>query len=515
LARLPAVLIAAAGSLALAYIAYTLRDSYIGDAAIYLPYARNAADGHLFQFNVGEFSSGSTSPLWALVLAVPYLFGAGIGGAKVMAALMAVAAFLTTVAAARRVSGSWTAAAVASLVVVGTMGSYAVGLYESGLVVALSALALIAGARAVEAWRDAGRLDARAAAPLVAVWAALPLARPDAVVLVGAQAVALLAFAPVPWRRAFLPLAAALALAAVPAAAYFGYSLAELGTASTSSQGRAFALQESAAKLFGPLYRTDDAVRELASSPWVFAVVPALAGLALLARRAEGRWVAGYGGLGLLAYVVLLSVVAPAPPYEATRYLVPVLPIVAAGAAYTLSRARGTRLWVPAVAVGALAIGISSGLEADDRVDVLRSFGIGKTEVFETDVSSEIERRARPGDVVLAYEVQLRYYLRDDLEVLSQDGIIDGKVRPYQDEGEITAFLRRYRPRWWIADANVNFRRYLHGTVLQRAFHAFKRDPAPPVRTLDGIRFELVARRDRPLERGFGGWQMLFRLDYP
>jgi hypothetical protein len=93
LARLPAVLIAAAGALAIAYTAYRLRDRYIGDAAIYLPYARNAADGHLFQFNVGEFSSGSTSPLWALVLALPYLFGAGIGGAKVMAALVAVVAF--------------------------------------------------------------------------------------------------------------------------------------------------------------------------------------------------------------------------------------------------------------------------------------------------------------------------------------------------------------------------------------------------------------------------------------
>jgi hypothetical protein len=32
--------------------------------------------------------------------------------------------------------------------------------------------------------------------------------------------------------------------------------------------------------------------------------------------------------------------------------------------------------------------------------------------------------------------------------------------------------------------------------------------------TLDGIGFEVVARRDRPLAAGFGGWEELVRLSY-
>ena len=494
--------------------AYSLRHAYIGDAAIYLPYARNAADGHLFQFNVGEFSSGSTSPLWALLLAVPFLFTSSVMAAKAFAAVFAVLAFLATVVAAQRVSRSWTAAAVGSLVFLGPAAYFAVSLYESGLVLTLSALALVAGERAYRLWQANGRLTTGAAAPLVAVWAALPLARPDSVLVVAAQAVALFAFAPVPRRQAARALAPALAVAAVPAAAYFGYSYAELDTFSTSSQGRAFALHEASRKLVGPFYRSDDAIDEVLGNPWVFAVVPALAGLVLLARRVETRWLALHGGAVLAGYLFLLTFVAPGF-HDTPRYLLPVVPVVAASAAYLVAQARGTALWWVAVAAAVLALGGSAGFWLRDQVDLIQSFVLTNHEVFERDVTATINRLARPDDVVLAYEVQLRQYLRPDVRVLSQDGITDGKVHPYQDGRDMTAFLLRYRPRWWIADQNVKFRRYLHGTVLDRAFDDFKRTPERAARSLDGIRFTLVERRDRPIAPGFGGWQMLFRLSYP
>jgi hypothetical protein len=493
---------------------YALRHAYSGDASIYLSYARNAAAGDLFQFNVGQFSSGSTSPLWSLLLGTPFLFGLGLMGAKAFAVIFTVIAFLTTLAAAQRVSGSWTAAAAASLFFLGPATYFAVSLYESGLVLALSALALIAGQRAHRHWHDEGRLTPRAAAPLVATWAALPLARPDAVIIVAAQAVALFAFAPGARRRAASALLAALAVAAIPAAAYFGYSLAELGTFSTSSQERTYALHEVSRHLVGPLYRSAEALREQFRSPWVFGLVPALLGLALLARRRPTRWLGSYGLAVLGGYLLLLTFVAPAL-YDTYRYLLPTVPIVAAGVAYLLAQARGSGLWWLAVGAAIVAIGGSAGLWLRDSVNVLESFVLTNHEVFERDVTARINRLARPGDAVLSYEVQVRYYLRRDLAVLSQDGITDGKVRPYQDRHDMTGFLLRYRPRWWIADQNVKFRRYLHGSVLERALDEFIRNPRPSSRTLDGIRFRLMATRNRPIARGFGGWQMLFQLGYP
>lgn len=45
------------------------------DTFIYLQYARNIAGGNGFSFNAGEPSFGITSPLWAILLAIPYLLG--------------------------------------------------------------------------------------------------------------------------------------------------------------------------------------------------------------------------------------------------------------------------------------------------------------------------------------------------------------------------------------------------------------------------------------------------------
>jgi hypothetical protein len=340
----------------------------------------------------------------------------------------------------------------------------------------------------------------------------LPLARPDAVILVGAQAIALLVCAPSGRRSALGPLLGALAVAALPAAAYFGYSLAELGTPSTSSQGRAFAIREAGLPRLGPFVFSDAAVRELLSPPWLPALVPAAAGFWLLARDRDRRWLALYAGLALVGYLGVLTFVTPGF-YDTPRYLLPLVPLVVAAGAYAVARLQGTRAWPVAVAAVVLLVGGSAARELRERTELARSIGITEREVFERDAVDVINARARAGDVLLAYEVQLRYFLRADVSVLSLDGITDGKVHPYQPRKDLTGFLLRYRPAWWIADGNVHSRNYLRGSVLERALTYFERNPGPV--TVDGIRFEPVARRTEPLAPGFGGWQMVVRLVYP
>lgn len=45
------------------------------DTFIYMQYARNIAGGEGFSFNAGEPSYGVTSPLWVIILSIPYIFG--------------------------------------------------------------------------------------------------------------------------------------------------------------------------------------------------------------------------------------------------------------------------------------------------------------------------------------------------------------------------------------------------------------------------------------------------------
>ncbi len=67
---------------------YTPDDTYI-----YLQYAKNIAAGNGFSFNPGEQSYGVTSPLWVLILTIPYLIGiSGLWFAKIVDLLSAILA---------------------------------------------------------------------------------------------------------------------------------------------------------------------------------------------------------------------------------------------------------------------------------------------------------------------------------------------------------------------------------------------------------------------------------------
>ncbi len=68
----------------------------LDDGYIHLVYARNLLQGNVFEFNVGEKSTGTTSPLWVLLLA---LFGQVFGyvlGAQVLCAISLMFAVLST-----------------------------------------------------------------------------------------------------------------------------------------------------------------------------------------------------------------------------------------------------------------------------------------------------------------------------------------------------------------------------------------------------------------------------------
>jgi hypothetical protein len=296
---------------------------------------------------------------------------------------------------------------------------------------------------------------------------------------------------------------------------YFGYSIAKLGTPSTSMQGRAFQFHETAQHRLGPLYPSDGALNYLGSRPQVWAVAVAIPGLVLLWRRR--RWLGAYAAAGWLAYVLLLSLVTPGS-YDTGRYLLPVAPFVVVAAAAALrplvSFARPA-LALAAIALAALLIVRPAARVPLDSADALQRGPYDFDRVVHRDAVAYVNRLGAPGDRVLAYEVQARYFLRPDLRMLSLDGITDGRVAPYTHD--IAGFLHRYRPSWWIVDTSTDRggRRYLDHSVLGQVAQRLTADPALRDTTGAGVRFSVVARRPGRLPYRFGAWRMIVRLSYP
>ncbi len=83
--------LAAAGGLFVLDILQKLQYSP-DDTFIYMQYARNIAGGEGFSFNAGEPSYGVTSPLWVIMLSIPYIFGIdGFWFSKILDLLCAAA----------------------------------------------------------------------------------------------------------------------------------------------------------------------------------------------------------------------------------------------------------------------------------------------------------------------------------------------------------------------------------------------------------------------------------------
>lgn len=90
----------------------------LDDSWIHLQFARNLAEGHGFSFNAGELVSGSTAPLWTIVLAMPLAAGFDpYWSAIVLGMLAAVAVAVGSTTLVHQLTGSRSAALVGGLAV--------------------------------------------------------------------------------------------------------------------------------------------------------------------------------------------------------------------------------------------------------------------------------------------------------------------------------------------------------------------------------------------------------------
>ena len=132
-----------------AFTAYRFTDGQGGvpldDAWIHFQFARNLARGDGFSFNPGHPTSGSTAPLWTLLLAAAYLVGGEFPVAgQLLSGACFLAALAVTYALGKQLTGSRWAAWLAGAVVAtnGRMVWAGLSALEVGLFATLSLLAI-------------------------------------------------------------------------------------------------------------------------------------------------------------------------------------------------------------------------------------------------------------------------------------------------------------------------------------------------------------------------------------
>ncbi|MDT7923509.1 MAG: hypothetical protein RRA60_01830 [Chlorobiota bacterium] len=330
--------------------------------------------------------------------------------------------------------------------------------------------------------------------------ALLPLVRPELWLVLCAALVAMALR-----RRTSETLLAAAAL--LLPAAYSALMHVLTGSFSSSGYCRALALREFAQLRLGFLAFNGQFLLQLVQSGLLWLLLALPLGIARLWRQDPPRALATTLGAG--AVVGFFTIVAPP---NMLRYLAPVafaLGWLGKNGLASLRLLERQRLRQGAFVL--LAAVMSLFLLAHGWRDLQRGYAFEL--ITERECAERLNTLAEPGAIVLAYEVQIRYWLRPDLKVLSLDGVTDGKIAPYAEPARVAEFLRAYRPRYWVANIAVERRPFLASSVLERALRSTS--PQQPIYEKEGIRFELLERFDpQRLPRGFYGCTALYRLSY-
>ena len=425
------VLVALAAALPLAWL--MLRERVIAGAAgfplddswIHLHFARNLAQGAGFVYNPGHPVSGSTAPLWTLILAA----GAAIAGAspamaKTLGAAAAVGAALVVRRAAIAFGAPPPTALVAAIALLWTppVAWGALSGMEVTLAAALVAAALLALAR------DATWLTASAGA-LAA------LARPEALVLVPLLAVA----RPLTARRALAFVAVTLAVLAP----FVAFSYATVGRPLPAT---------AMAKVEGGLLGWLAGLSEPAAVTWLrrpydfgvewlrwlletHVLLPlAVPGVALAWWRC-GRAL-GVVALALVAHPLGMALLAPyrGPGFQEGRYSTHLLPIAVVVLAAALGK--GVRPHAAALAVPLVAAVIAL-VPAADRY----AWSVQNINAMQVHLGRWLDAHTPKSATLAVNDIgAIAFFSRRP--VIDLMGLVTPEILPYRREGE--AGVMRY-----------------------------------------------------------------------
>lgn len=339
----------------------------LDDVYIHFDFARSLAQGHPFEWIPGQgYSSGETSPLYAFVLALGWLFGFRGRALGVWAAIVAIASVASLLSSVRRLVRplpAWLAWLLALLPLsIGVVdwalfSGMEVALFVAVLARALEALASLRGpdragpTREARQWRLGG-------------WgAALVLVRPEAAIIIAVLAI--VAARGVGRRSAIAAVLRTSMPGALATMAVLGSNL--LATGDARSAGAQLKLLSS-----NPFLSDVDRARVFAEnlvvfwvkvmrSPALFVVLPLLAGCALVRRR--HRPIASACLVSAIGWILLVSWNGNAP-YHNFRYYAPALVLVSIAASLGISALAGGGRTRRRMVGGVVAFGVAFGMGA-------------------------------------------------------------------------------------------------------------------------------------------------------
>ena len=415
----------------------------LDDAWIHFQVARNVADGKGFAYNPGVPVSGSTAPLWTLLLAG--LFKAG-GAHPAWAKAAGIAAALGAAWLARRLALAWTEDAALGLTaaLVTAWSAPMVWGALSGMEVTLAALLVTAALVAhVE-----GRVPLAAA--LVGLAA---LARPESVMLIPLLWLA----GPITPRRTLL----ALGLPAVVLLPWVAFNLRTTGTPLPAT---------ATAKIEGGLVgllggAREPAVTALVVRPWQFerewivwlasvnVLLPLLIlpGLWVLWRRGGRAW--ALPASILLLHPLGMALLAPyrGPAFQEGRYSIQLLPLAIAVAVSALlplaSAALFRRFWPMTACALLLLAGLASLSSGATRY----AWAVQNIDAMQVGLGRWVQAHTPPGSRLALNDVGAIGFL-GRREVVDVMGLVTPAIIPYRRDGEagVLRFLERACPDYLI-----------------------------------------------------------------
>ncbi len=415
----------------------------LDDSWIHFQFARNVAGGHGFSYNPGVPVSGSTAPLWTLLLAG--LFKAA-GAYPAWAKAAGVAAALGAAWLARRLAVAWTGDTALGLTaaLVTAWTSPMVWGALSGMEVTLAALLVTAALVAHTAGRDA----VSAALLGLAV-----LARPESVLLV-----------PLLWLAGPLTARRSATMWGLPAAVVLPWVAFNMRTAGTPLPATA------AAKIEGGLVgllagARESAVTSFLSRPWQFerewmawlasvnVLLPVLLlpGLWVLWRRGGRAW--ALPASILLLHPLGMALLAPyrGPAFQEGRYSIQLLPLAVAvavsGFVPLVSMAR-SRPWWGRLACALLLLGSLASLSAGAT---RYAWAVQNIDAMQVGLGRWVEAHTPAGARLALNDVGAITYL-GRREVVDLMGLVTPAIIPYRRGGEagVLRYLERACPDYLI-----------------------------------------------------------------
>ena len=391
----------------------------LDDSWIHLHFARNLASGAGFAYNPGEPVSGSTAPLWTLLLGAGALIaGASLAMAKTLGVACGIAAALVVRRTALAFGAAPATALVAAVALLWT-GAFAWGVL-SGMEVTFAALLVAVAVLALA--RDATWTTAIAAALAV-------LARPEAIVLVPLLAIA----RPLGARRA-------LVFAGVTAAI-----LAPFVAFSYATVGRPLPAT-AVAKIEGGLLGWLGGLREPASVTWVtrprdfglewlrwlvttHPLLPLALPAAIVAWRRCGRAL-GVAALALTVHPLAMALLAPyrGPAFQEGRYSTHLLPV----AAVVLAAAAGKGFRAKPLVLGLVLLASVAALApAAERY----AWGVQNINAMQVHLGRWLDAHTPPSATLAVNDIgAIAFFSRRPIVDLM--GLVTPDILPYRREGE-------------------------------------------------------------------------------